>query len=153
MGGSESGAAGSGIVASGSIVTPTGSGLVVSGSEPPFKMDLGINNAIAKILNPSTIESIVRDSIENLKNVGIFLTKLIIAMILSYVFLIDREKISSYLSDLKRGNFAFLYEEYQIIFGKIGKGFGLIFKAQAIIAFINAVLTAIGLLLISLFHG
>ena len=121
--------------------------------EKTINVDLGINKAINNILNPNSVQELVKGAFENIKNIGIFLTKFIIAMILSYVFLIDRSKISAYLEDIKQGNFAFLYEEYAIIFGKIAKGFGLIFKAQAIIAFINAVLTIIGLLMISFFHG
>ena len=64
-------------------------------------MDLGINKAINNIFNPSSVEGIVRGAFENIKNVGIFLTKFLIAMMLSYVFLIDRGKIVAYLEDMK----------------------------------------------------
>lgn len=116
-------------------------------------MDLGINKALDNIFNPASIQEIMKGAFENIKNIGIFLTKFFIALILSYIFLIDRAKIGDYLETMKGGNFSFLYEEYQIIFGKITKGFGLIFKAQAIIAFANAILTVLGLLIISFFHG
>lgn len=39
------------------------------------------------------------------------------------MFIIDRVKIAGYLETVKRGNFAFLYEEYAVILAKIGKGF------------------------------
>jgi predicted PurR-regulated permease PerM len=55
-----------------------------------------------------------------------------------------------FLRLIQDGNFSFLYREYRIIAMKIAKGFGLIFKAQSIIAFINAILTAIGLSIIGL---
>lgn len=116
-------------------------------------MDLGINKALSNIFNPASVQDIVKGTFENIKNIGIFLTKFLIALILSYVFLIDRRKIADYLETMKGGNFSFLYEEYRIIFKKITKGFGLIFKAQAIIAFVNAVLTILGLLIVSFFHG
>ena len=116
-------------------------------------MDLGINKTLNDIFNPSAVQEIVQGTLENIKNIGIFLIKFFIALILSYVFLIDRKKIGSYLETMKEGNFSFLYEEYRIIFGKITKGFGLIFKAQAIIALVNAILTILGLLFISFFHG
>lgn len=125
----------------------------INNLESSVNIDLGINRAISSILNPGSVQEIVKGLFENIKNIGIFLTKFIIAMILSYVFLIDREKINSYLEDIKHGNFAFLYEEYKIIFGKVAKGFGLIFKAQAFIALINAILTVVGLMMISFFHG
>lgn len=116
-------------------------------------MDLGINKALNSIFNPASVQEIVKGTFENIKNIGIFLTKFFIALILSYVFLIDRRKIADYLETMKGGNFSFLYEEYRIIFKKITKGFGLIFKAQAIIAFVNAMLTITGLLIVSFFHG
>lgn len=116
-------------------------------------MDLGINKALNNIFNPASIQEIVKGTFENIKNIGIFLTKFLIALILSYVFLIDKQRISDYLQAMKGGNFSFLYEEYHVIFGKITKGFGLIFKAQAIIAFVNALLTIVGLYIISFFHG
>lgn len=121
--------------------------------ESSVNMDLGINKALNSIFNPDSVQEIVKGTFENIKNIGIFLTKFFIALILSYVFLIDRRKISDYLETMKGGNFSFLYEEYRVIFGKITKGFGLIFKAQAIIALANAVLTIIGLLIVSFFHG
>jgi predicted PurR-regulated permease PerM len=121
--------------------------------EDSVNMDLGINKALNNIFNPASVQEIVKGTFENLKNIGIFLTKFFIALILSYVFLIDRKKIADYLETMKGGNFSFLYEEYRIIFEKVTKGFGLIFKAQAIIALVNAILTIIGLLVISFFHG
>jgi predicted PurR-regulated permease PerM len=125
----------------------------IASLEKTVNMDLGINKALDNIFNPEGVQEIVKGTFENIKNIGIFLTKFFIALILSYVFLIDRRKIGNYLETMKGGNFSFLYEEYRIIFGKITKGFGLIFKAQAIIALVNALLTIIGLLVISFFHG
>jgi predicted PurR-regulated permease PerM len=86
-------------------------------------MDLGINKALNSVFNPGSVQEIVRGMFENIKNIGIFLTKFFIALILSYVFLIDRKKITHYLETMKGGNFSFLYEEYIVIFGKITKGF------------------------------
>lgn len=56
---------------------------------------------------------------------------------------------------MQDGNFRFLYRQYANIATRIRDGFGLIFKAQSIIALTNAIITAIGLLLIGLFmsHG
>jgi predicted PurR-regulated permease PerM len=65
----------------------------------------------------------------------------------------ERAQIREFLRLMQDGNFAFLYKEYRIIAGKVGKGFGLIFKAQSIIACVNAILTAIGLSIIGFFVG
>ena len=62
-------------------------------------------------------------------------------MILSFIFIMDRDKLGSYLAGVKKSNFKFLYAEYAIIFEKVVKSFGLIIRAQSMIAFANAVLT------------
>jgi predicted PurR-regulated permease PerM len=54
---------------------------------------------------------------------------------------------------MQDGNFAFFYREYAIIASKIGNGFGAILRAQSLIAIVNAILTSLGLLTISLIHG
>lgn len=81
----------------------------------------------------------------NLKTVWIMIIEFIIALILSFVFIIDRKKIKEYLEDVKKGNFAFLYNEYAVFFWKISNWFWLIFKAQSIISIVNTILTILGL--------
>ncbi len=125
----------------------------VSSLEASLKVDLGLKGALSSFFDKQSMEQTVKDVFENLRNAGIVFSKIIIALILSYVFIIDRAKITRYLESVKRGNFAFLYDEYAVILSKIAKGFGLIFKAQAFIALVNAILTTIGLLLIGVIHG
>jgi predicted PurR-regulated permease PerM len=69
------------------------------------------------------------------------------------MFIIERKRIERFLRETRNGNFRFLYDEWAIIAKKLASGFGPIFKAQSIIAFINALLTTIGLIIISLVHG
>ncbi len=95
----------------------------ISHVENNINMNLGINKALDNIFNPEYVQEIVKSLFENIKNISIFLTKFLIAIILSYVFLIDKGKIGDYLETMKHGNFSFLYEEYRIIFKKITKGF------------------------------
>lgn len=121
--------------------------------ESSMQVDLGLREAISSYFDKQAMEQTAKDVFENLRNAGILLGKIFIALVLSYVFIIDRAKIMGYLETVKRGNFAFLYDEYSIILSKIGKGFGLIFKAQAFIALVNALLTTLGLLVISAIHG
>ncbi len=115
--------------------------------------NLGIDESFTKFVNNGSIEDTIKNTFENIKNIGIVVVQIMISLILSFVFIIDREKILSYLSLLKTWNFSFLHHQFSSIGEKIGKWFGLIFKAQAIIAFINAVLTSLWLLLISFIHG
>ncbi len=82
------------------------------------------------------------------KSAWIVLLQIVFSLILSLVFLLDRKRLKSYLSWIKKSNFSFLYNEYKIIFDKIIRSFGLIIKAQSLIALINTVLTSIGLFII-----
>ncbi|EKE27114.1 MAG: Permease, partial [uncultured bacterium (gcode 4)] len=115
-----------------------------------FKQD--IQWTIKDLFTQSNYE-IVMKFLWNLKSVGLILVEFIISLILSYVFIIDRNKIKKYLEDIKKWNFAFLYNEYEVIFGKIANWFWMIFKAQSIISFVNTILTILWLYIISFVHG
>ena len=112
-------------------------------------MDEAFNTLVSK----TNLESTARTVFENLKEAGVFLVKILIALILSFIFLIDKNKIQSFFGTVKRGNFSFIYEQFSLFFEKITKSFGLLFKAQALIALANAILTTLGLLLISFLLG
>lgn len=106
---------------------------------------------IADLLKESNYE-IVMKFLWNLKSVWLVLIEFVISLILSYVFIIDRIKIKSYLEDIKKWNFAFLYREYEVLFTKIANWFWMIFKAQSIISLANTVLTIASLYIISFAH-
>lgn len=118
-----------------------------------LNVDLGLNQIVGDIVNTQNLETIWQTTLGYLKNTGIILTKFLIGLILSYIFVMERKTIITFLSKMKGGNFSFIYEEYAIIAHKIWYGFGAILKAQSLIAMTNAVLTSIGLLVISFVHG
>jgi len=89
---------------------------------------------------------------EKLKAFWAVFLKIILSLVLSYIFIIDRDKLSLYLNWVRDSNFWFLYYEYKVIFQKIVKTFGLVFKAQSMIALTNAVLTTIWLIIIWWIH-
>lgn len=90
---------------------------------------------------------------EKVKTVGTVFFKVILSLILSYIFIIDREKLAKYLKGIESSNFGFLYYEYTKIIEKIVNTFGLVFKAQSMIAFVNAILTCAGLIIIGALHS
>jgi len=59
---------------------------------------------------------------------------IILSLILSFIFIIDRQKVKKYFLQVKESNFGFLYKEYKVIIDRIVSSFGLIFKAQSMIA-------------------
>lgn len=88
---------------------------------------------------------------DNLKKAGWVILQVIMALILSYVFIADRKKLWKYLEWIKKSNFRFLYEEYSVILEKISRSFWLVFKAQAMIATANSLLTTVWLFIIWFF--
>lgn len=123
------------------------------GIQRSLQIDLWLNQIVGDIINTKNLEIIGQTTLGYLKNTGIILTKFIIGLILSFIFVIERKPIIAFLSKINEGNFSFLYTEYAVIAQKITGGFGAIVKAQSLIAMTNAVLTSIGLLIISFFHG
>ncbi len=117
-----------------------------------LQIDIGLDRIVTEIINTQNLEIIGQTTLGYLKNTGIILTKFFIGLILSYIFVMERKTIVSFLSQIKDGNFSFIYEEYAIIARKIWHGFGAILKAQSLIAMTNAILTSIGLIVISIVH-
>ena len=108
-----------------------------------------IDSTVKKAFNSENINYEVIFSIfEKIKSAWSIIFKFIFALILSFIFLLDRKKLKKYLSGIKKSNFSFLHSEYKIIFDKIIRSFWLILKAQSIIALVNATLTIIGLFII-----
>jgi predicted PurR-regulated permease PerM len=107
---------------------------------------------ITQVINSKDYEVLVW-VFQKLKDAGIVFLQVVLALVLSFVFIIDRKKLNKYLGWVKKSNFKFLYHEYNIIFDKIVKSFGLILKAQTMIAFVNAILTIIWLYIIGAAYG
>jgi len=82
---------------------------------------------------------------ENVKQVWIIIFKFVLSLILSFVFILDRHRLQGYFKWVEWSNFRFLYDEYSIIIQKLTRSFWLLFKAQALIAIVNAVLTSLWL--------
>ncbi len=103
--------------------------------------------SITEVVNNQDI-NIVFDIFNKLKSAWIVFLKIVISIILSYVFIVDREKLKKYFLWIKSSNFSFFYHEYADFFERIVKSFWLIFKAQSMIAFTNTVLTSVWLYII-----
>lgn len=125
----------------------------VSGIEDQLSISLGLDQIVGNIVNADNLETIGQSMLGYIRNAGIILTKFLIGLILSYIFVMERQPIARFLAQIQDGNFAFFYREYSVIAHKIASGFGAILRAQSLIAIVNAVLTSLGLIIISLVHG
>jgi predicted PurR-regulated permease PerM len=111
-----------------------------------------IQSTVSQVFSTQNLQ-IVMNLLGNLKSLGTFLFQFVISLILSYILVVDKEKVKQYLEDIKKGNFAFIYYEYEIVFQKIVNSFGMIFKAQSVVALFNACFTAAGLYVIGWANG
>lgn len=111
-----------------------------------------IGGSINEIVSTKDMD-VFMDILSKLKSASVIFLHIILSIVLSFVFLIDRFRLNKYLKWIKKSSFSFLYNEYKIILEKLVKSFGLIFKAQALIAFVNAILTVLWLIVIWLIHG
>jgi predicted PurR-regulated permease PerM len=127
--------------------------IFINGIEDRLSISLGLDQIVGDIINTHNLELIGQNILASLKNTGIILTKFCIGLILSYIFVIERKTISRFLAQMKDGNFSFFYREYAVIAEKVAGGFGAILRAQSLIAIVNAILTSVGLLMISMIHG
>jgi len=123
---------------------------IVMRLEASMNLNLWLDKIVTDIMNTQNIEALGQTVISSIRDGGIILTKFLIALILSYIFILERGDIEKFLKRIQWGNFSFFYEEWAIIAEKFGKGFGLIFRAQGMIAVVNTLLTTIGLTLIGL---
>lgn len=96
--------------------------------------------------------SVVFDILDKVKSIWTLILKFVLSLILSFIFIVDRKKLGKYLNGIEHSSFNFLYREYSIIFEKLARSIGLIFKAQSLIALTNMFLTSIGLYVMGLFY-
>jgi hypothetical protein len=131
-----------------------------------FSIDLGVSelqNTLSKwqavsyqigdflnVISPSTDTNTLISELFRIS--GIFF-QILFAYVLSFVWLIEYEKVQAYFSKLKKGPFAFFYHDVRVILEKIQKSFGLVFRAQGKIAVANTILTITSLVIIGLFYG
>lgn len=104
-----------------------------------------VSSDLEKIINEKNIW-ILLNTIQHIKKIWWWLINFFIAFILSFLFIIDRKRLSKYLEWIKKSSVNFLYEEYSFLFSKIARGFLLVFKAQFKIALANTLFTYLWLL-------
>ena len=127
--------------------------------EPIINKLEGINNLNNEI--SGTIDGVLTSQdywvilniLGKIKTAGYVILQILFALVLSLVFILDRHNLTAYLYRLKRSSYWFFYDEYEKIGTRVVESFGLIFKAQSMIAWVNAILTTCGLILIGLVHG
>ena len=112
---------------------------------------LWIRDRIINIEKSVDFEKISTGLLEWIKLLGSGIWQILLALILSFIFIIDRKKLAKYLYQIKESNMWFFYSEYELLLDRVMKSFWLILKAQSMIALVNATITMIGFYIIGLF--
>ncbi len=121
--------------------------------EANIGLDLGAEEIVSGFLSETNIQLAGQQALFYIRDAGSILLKFLLGILLSYVFIIERNHVSQFFRGMQNGSFAFLYREYRSIASKIAKGFGLIFKAQSVIALVNAIFTSVWLTIIGILTG
>lgn len=125
---------------------------LVTRIESTMNLRLWLDRIVLDYINSTNIEAIWQKIISYIRDGWLILVKFFIALILSYIFILERKPIDIFLQRIRRWNFAFFYEEGSVIANRVGKWFGIIFRAQWIIALVNTILTTIGLIIIGIVY-
>ncbi len=113
------------------------------------KDNLHIVNYFNNFFKDIDLKSIWHSVLNSLGVLWKIFVHIFIALLFSYVFILDRKRLSKYLNWIRKSSFKFIYLEYKNIFKKIVLSFWLVLKAQSLIAIVNALLTTIWLLIIA----
>ena len=117
-----------------------------------LQYNINLTEHLKNIFTNLDLSVIVKDTTGYLSKAGKWFIYIIFSLVMSFVFIMDRKRLQKYFLWIKKSTYGFLYKEYKIIFDKVLKSFGLIIKAQSLIAFANASLTVLWLLIIWFFY-
>ena len=107
-----------------------------------------LDQIYAHIFSAEGINYIVQ-SISNISKLAI---NIIIALILSIFFLLEKDKISDFTYKFKQSKAAGIYSELEFFGRKFLSSFGKVIEVQIVIATINGILSTIGLAIIGFPH-
>ena len=107
-----------------------------------------VNQIYGTIFSTEGINYIVQ-SISNISKIGI---NIIIALILSIFFLLEKDKIIQFTSKFRQSKISGICSELEFFWSKFISSFGKVIEVQIVIATINGMLSIIGLWIIGFSH-
>lgn len=111
------------------------------------KIDDRVFNMIKEIQILDYIRDSEHEIIETLKNVGTFSIDIVLALILSFFFLIEREEIMAFGKRLENSKLSQIYSYYKYFGSIFLNSFGKVIELQIVIAFINSILSVVALVI------
>ena len=114
-----------------------------------IKADSVLENYIYSFLLNLNIQDYVRSNgvaiINVISNVGSFGLKIIMAVLLSLFYLMQKEKIQEFFDGFQHSKIFWIYDELKYFGAKFSNSFGKVMQTQLLISLINAVISTIAL--------
>ncbi|WP_210020706.1 MULTISPECIES: AI-2E family transporter [unclassified Paenibacillus] len=104
-----------------------------------------LSQYVYRTLKDLNLQSYVKQGFEYILRISNWGTTFVLAIVLSFVFILEKNRIIAFTSRLKRSKLSWLYEEFEYFGKKFILSFGKVIEAQMLIALCNTVFTIIGL--------
>ncbi|MED4602450.1 AI-2E family transporter [Paenibacillus validus] len=104
-----------------------------------------VSQYVYKTLKDLNLQAYVKQGFEYILRISNWGTTFVLAIILSLVFILEKNRIIAFTSRLKESKISWLYEELEYFGKKFILSFGKVIEAQFLIAIFNTIFTVIGL--------
>jgi predicted PurR-regulated permease PerM len=104
-----------------------------------------LSRYVYKTFKDLNVQAYVKQGFEYILRFSNWGTTFVLATILSFFFIIEKNRIVSFTSKLKQSKISWLYEELEYFGKKFILSFGKVIEAQVLIALFNTLFTLIGL--------
>ncbi|MDT3427244.1 putative PurR-regulated permease PerM [Paenibacillus forsythiae] len=93
-------------------------------------------------------ETYMKNGIDYITTIGNWGTTFVLSIILSLVFILEKNRIVAFTSRMKQSKVAWFYNELEYFGNKFALSFGKVIEAQILIALFNTIFTVIGLVIL-----
>ncbi|AKG37106.1 AI-2E family transporter [Paenibacillus durus] len=93
-------------------------------------------------------EEYMQSGLNYITTIGNWGTRFVLAIILSFVFILEKNRIVAFTSRMKQSKVAWFYNELEYFGNKFTLSFGKVIEAQILIAMFNTAFTVIGLIIL-----
>ncbi|ALS23005.1 MULTISPECIES: AI-2E family transporter [Paenibacillus] len=104
-----------------------------------------LSQYVYKTIKDLDLQSYVRQGFEYILKISNWGTTFVLAIVLSFVFILEKNRIAAFTSRLKNSKISWLYEELEYFGKKFVLSFGKVLEAQLLIATCNTIFTVTGL--------
>jgi len=115
-----------------------------------------LNPQVVEILKEINIEQYFQKAINQmlsmLTEISTFLLQFLISILLSFFFVLEKDKVITFLRQFQHSKISFLYKTYAYFFKHFLNSFGKMMQLQVIISFINTILSMAGLWILGFSH-